>query len=76
MNEKVLELIFKYADGSKRTLSVSDPRETIAEAEAAAAMNGIIESQAFYSEAHGLLTGAVSARLRSTSVSVIASLED
>lgn len=76
MNEQVLELIFKYADGTKRTISVSEPRAAVTEAEAAAAMNAVVASQAFCSESHGLLTSAVSARLRSTSVSVIASLED
>lgn len=76
MNEQVLELIFKYADGTKRTITVSEPRDAVTEEEATTAMNSVIDSQAFYSENHGLLTSAVSARMRSTSVSVIASLEE
>ena len=60
--EKVLQLVFKKADGSKKVFSVTDPRDDVTADEAKTAM-----------AADGIgLTEAVEARVRTTEVNVLA----
>ncbi len=67
--KKVLELVFKNTQGATKTLRVSDPKEGVSAAEANAAMEEIIASEAF--EAGGDLATAVEARLRFSDVTVL-----
>ena len=63
--EKVLQLVFKKADGSKKVFSVTAPRDDVTADEAKTAMETVI--------AAGIgLTEAVEARVRTTEVNVLA----
>ena len=67
--EKVLQLVFKKADGSKKVFSVTDPRDTADEAKTA--METVIAADIFAADGIGL-TEAVEARVRTTEVNVLA----
>lgn len=69
--EKVLQLVFKKADGTKKVFNVTDPRDDVSAAEAEAAMAAVIESDIFAAGGVGL-TEAVEARVRTTDVNVLA----
>ncbi len=69
--EKVLQLVFKKADGSKKVFSVTDPRDDVTAAEARTAMQTVIAADIFATDGIGL-TEAVEASVRTTDVSVIA----
>ena len=63
--EKVLQLVFKKADGSKKVFSVTDPRDDVT------AMETVIAADIFAADGIGL-TEAVEARVRTTEVNVLA----
>lgn len=69
--EKVLQLVFKKADGSKKVFTVSDPREDVTAAEAKTAMEEVVAADIFAAAGIGL-TEAVEARVRTTDVNVLA----
>ena len=60
--EKVLQLVFKKADGKQKVLNVTDPREGVTGEEARTAMQSVVDSGVFE---------VVEARLRSTDVTVL-----
>ena len=62
--EKVLQLVFKKADGSKKVFSVTDPRDDVT-------METVIAADIFAADGIGL-TEAVEARVRTTEVNVLA----
>lgn len=68
--EKVLELVFKNAAGSKKVLKVTDPKDDVNAEQAQAAMNAVIAADVFETSG-GALTEIVEARLRTTEVSVL-----
>ena len=45
--DKTLELVFKTEEGSKKTISVSNPREDVTYDDAKAAMDTIVEKAVF-----------------------------
>lgn len=45
--EKVLQLVFKKADGKQKVLNVTDPRENVTAEEARTAMQSIVDSGVF-----------------------------
>lgn len=47
--EKVLQLVFKKADGSKKVFSVTDPRDDVTADEAKTAMETVIAARYFCS---------------------------
>ncbi len=68
--EKVLQLVFKKSDGSKKVFSVTDPRDDVTADEAKTAMETVIAADI---AADGIgLTEAVEARVRTTEVNVLA----
>lgn len=67
--EKVLQLVFKKADGSKKVFSVTDPRDDVTADEAKTAMETVIA--VFAADGIGL-TEAVEVRVRTTEVNVLA----
>ena len=69
--EKVLQLVFTKADGSKKVFNVTDPRADVTAAEAKTAMEAVIAADIFAAEGIGL-TEAVEARVRTTDVKVLA----
>ena len=69
--EKVLQLVFKKADGSKKVFSVTDPRDDVTADEAKSAMETVIADYIFAADGIGL-TEAVEARVRTTEVNVLA----
>ncbi|WP_455653156.1 DUF2922 domain-containing protein [Phascolarctobacterium sp.] len=69
--EKTLELVFTKNDGSKKTLSIADPREDVTLAEAKAAADKIIEAGVITSSGYAL-TEFVEARIKTVTVSVLA----
>lgn len=60
--EKVLQLVFKKADGSKKVFSVTDPRDDVTADEAKTAMETVIAADIFAADGIGL-TEAVEARV-------------
>lgn len=68
--EKVLELVFKNAAGSKKILNVTDPKDRVTAEEARSAMTAVIEADVFDSSG-GALTEIVEARVRTTQVDVL-----
>ena len=66
--EKVLQLVFKKADGSKKVFSVTDH---VTADEAKTAMETVIAADIFAADGIGL-TEAVEARVRTTEVNVLA----
>ncbi len=68
--EKVLQLVFKKADGKQKVLNVTDPREGVNGEEARTAMQNIVDSGVFSADGNAL-TEVVEARLRSTDVTVL-----
>lgn len=69
--EKTLELIFTKSDGSKKTLSISDPRNGVTLAEAQTAATQIIAANVLTSG--GLaLSEFVEARIKVVTVTVLA----
>ena len=48
--EKVLQLVFKKADGSKKVFSVTDPRDDVTADEAKTAMETVIAADIFAAE--------------------------
>lgn len=69
--EKTLELVFTKSDGTKKTLSISDPRDGVTLAEAQAAAAKIIEADILTSG--GLaLTEFVEGRIKTVTISVLA----
>lgn len=69
--EKVLELVFKKADGGKKVLNVTDPREDVTAVEAQSAMQEVISADVFAVGSVGLAE-AVEARMRTTDVNTLA----
>lgn len=69
--EKTLELVFAKGDGSKKTLSIADPREGVTLAEAQAAAAKIIEAGVLTSGGLGL-SEFVEARIKVVTVTVLA----
>ena len=68
--EKTLELVFNKSDGTKKTLSIADPRADVTLADAQAAAAKIIEANVLTSgEA---LVEFVEARIKTVTVSVLA----
>ena len=68
--EKKLDLVFATADGSKKLLSVVNPREDVNKEQADQAMQAVIAAQAF--GVKGVpLASAVEARIRTTDVTVL-----
>jgi len=63
-----LQLIFRTADGSRRTISIDDPKDGLADAEVQAAMDTIIARNVFQSSG-GDLVGVVGARIVTTEIS-------
>ena len=49
--EKVLQLVFKKADGKQKVLNVTDPRENVTAEEARTAMQSIVDSGVFNADA-------------------------
>ena len=69
--EKTLELVFTKSDGSKKTLSISDPRDGVILAEAQTAATQIIAANVLTSG--GLaLSEFVEARIKVVTVTVLA----
>lgn len=68
--EKVLQLVFKKADGKQKMLNVTDPREGVTGEEARTAMQSVVDSGVFNADGNAL-TEVVEARLRSTDVTVL-----
>ncbi len=68
--ERTLELVFNTEAGSKKLLSISNPREDVTAQEAQEAMAAIIAADVFET-AGGKLTEAVEARVRETEVTVL-----
>lgn len=68
--EKVLQLVFKKADGKQNVLNVTDPREGVTGEEARTAMQSVVDSGVFNADGNAL-TEVVEARLRSTDVTVL-----
>lgn len=68
--EKVLQLVFKKADGKQKVLNVTDPREGVTGEEARTAMQSVVGSGVFNADGNAL-TEVVEARLRSTDVTVL-----
>ena len=69
--EKTLQLIFKDAEGTKKTISLSNPKEGLTKAEADDAMAKIVAASIF-TTASGDITEAVEARLVSRQVEALA----
>ena len=69
--EKTLELVFAKGDGSKKTLSIADPREGVTLAEAQAAAAKIIEAGVLTSGGLGR-NEFVEARIKVVTVTVLA----
>ena len=67
---KVLQLVFKKADGKQKVLNVTDPREGVTGEEARTAMQNIVDSGVFSADGNALAE-VVEARLRSTDVTVL-----
>ena len=66
MSER-LQMIFQTADGSRRTISVDDPRADLTAAEIQAAMNTMITGNVFQSSG-GDLVGIIGARTVTTEI--------
>lgn len=69
--EKTLQLIFKDAQGTKKTISLSNPKEGLTKAEADEAMDKIVAAGVF-TTTNGDITEAVEARLVSRQVEALA----
>ena len=69
--EKVLELVFKKSDGSKKVLSVNAPKDDVTLAKAKAAMDKIIAADVFAIEDTKLVE-VIEARMRTTTVEILA----
>ena len=67
--EKTLELVFNKSDGTKKTLSIADPRADVTLADAQAAK--IIEANVLTSGGEALVE-FVEARIKTVTVSVLA----
>ena len=52
--EKVLQLVFKKADGKQKVLNVTDPREGVTGEEARTAMQNIVDSGVFSADGNAL----------------------
>ena len=52
--EKVLQLVFKKADGKQKVLNVTDPRENVTAEEARTAMQSIVDSGVFNADGNAL----------------------
>lgn len=61
---KTLELVFRNASGQEVTISLADPKDTLARSEAQTVMEDIIAKNIFTSKG-GDLTDVVDARVRS-----------
>lgn len=68
--EKVLELVFKTADGGKKIISINAPKESLTAETVHRAMDEIIAADVFETSA-GALTEKVQARLKNTEVTVL-----
>lgn len=68
--EKILELVFKNADGDTKVITVVEPREDVTGEEANAAMQIILEGNVIETSG-GDLVEIVEARLRITQVTVL-----
>ena len=69
--EKTLQLIFKDAEGTKKTISLSNPKEGLTKAEADEAMGKIVAAGVF-TTTNGDITEACEARLVSRQVEALA----
>lgn len=68
--EKVLQLVFKKADGKQKVLNVTDPRDNVTAEEARTAMQSVVESGVFGTGGDALAE-VVEARVRTTEVNVL-----
>ena len=68
--EKTLELVFNKSDGTKKTLSIADPRADVTLADAQAAAAKIIEANVLTSGGEALVE-FVEARIKTVTVSVL-----
>lgn len=68
--EKVLQLVFKKADGKQKVLNVTGPRENVTAEEARTAMQSVVDSGVFGDDGNALAE-VVEARVRTTEVSVL-----
>ena len=69
--EKTLELVFTKSDGTKKTLSIGDPRDGVTLADAQAAAAKIIEANVLTSGGEAL-SEFVEARIKTVTVTVLA----
>ncbi len=69
--EKTLQLIFKDAEGTKKTITLSNPKEGLTKAEVDDAMAKIVAAGIFATSG-GDITEAVEARLVSRQVEALA----
>jgi hypothetical protein len=69
--EKTLELVFNKSDGTKKTLSIADPRADVTLADAQAVAAKIIEANVLTSGGEALVE-FVEARIKTVTVSVLA----
>lgn len=67
-----LELVFKTADGKKRTLRVGCPPDEIDKDAVKDAMDAVVDAGVFAVGDDGELTEAVEARVRTTQTEVVA----
>lgn len=70
MPDKDLELVFATADGTKKIITITDPKEGLDNGTVTTAMQSIITANVFKTTA-GDLAEAVEARYRTVSVEVI-----
>lgn len=68
--EKVLQLVFKKADGKQKVINVTDPRESVSAEEARTAMQSVVDSGVFNADGNALAE-VVEARMRTTEVNVL-----
>lgn len=69
--EKVFEMVFAYANGKRKTLTIRAPKEDISDEQAREAMQAIIDADVFVSDAHGSLAEIVEARYKTTTVETV-----
>ena len=68
--EKVLELVFKDAEGDKKVITVNNPKDGVTADEAKSAMDAIVAADVFETSG-GALTEVVEARIKVTEVTVL-----
>ena len=74
--EKVLELVFSYANGKKKTLTVKSPKDGISDSDCRKAMQAVIDSNVFVSDDNGALAAIAQAQYKTTDTEVIIAAEE